>query len=148
MYIWRERNINVWLPLAHPLLGTWPATQACALTGNPTSEPLVRSSALNTLSHTSQGKATIFIWSHFFSLRFCLYALKPHIAVTGHLHLMLKRNLWNLHIFFRCLKAEHYRDTNDDICTDVKASLPAKGNWILRSLLRSYMTASIIQENS
>ena len=30
----RERNINVWLPLVHPLLGTWPAIQACALTGN------------------------------------------------------------------------------------------------------------------
>ena len=30
----RERNSNVWLPLVHPLLGTWPATQACALTGN------------------------------------------------------------------------------------------------------------------
>ena len=30
----RERNINVWLPLAFPLLGAWPATQACALTGN------------------------------------------------------------------------------------------------------------------
>ena len=28
-----ERNINVWLPLAQPLLGTWPATQACALLG-------------------------------------------------------------------------------------------------------------------
>ena len=27
----RERNIDVWLPLAHPPLGTWPATQACAL---------------------------------------------------------------------------------------------------------------------
>ena len=27
----RERNINVWLPLACPLLGTWPAAQACAL---------------------------------------------------------------------------------------------------------------------
>ena len=27
----RERNINVWLPLIHPLLGTWPATQARAL---------------------------------------------------------------------------------------------------------------------
>ena len=26
-----ERNINVWLPLTCPLLGTWPATQACAL---------------------------------------------------------------------------------------------------------------------
>ena len=30
----RKRNINVWLPLACSLLGTWPATQACALTGN------------------------------------------------------------------------------------------------------------------
>ena len=30
----RERNISVWLPLASPLLGTWPATQACAWTGN------------------------------------------------------------------------------------------------------------------
>ena len=27
----KERNINVWLPLAHPLLGTWLTTQACAL---------------------------------------------------------------------------------------------------------------------
>ena len=31
-----EWNINVCLPLAHPLLGTWPATQARALTGNHT----------------------------------------------------------------------------------------------------------------
>ena len=30
----RERNINVRLPLVLPLLGIWPATQACALTGN------------------------------------------------------------------------------------------------------------------
>ena len=30
----RKRNINVWLPLTHPQLGTWPTTQACALTGN------------------------------------------------------------------------------------------------------------------
>ena len=28
-----ERNINVLLPLVHLLLGTWPVTQACALTG-------------------------------------------------------------------------------------------------------------------
>ena len=27
----RERNINMWLPLMRPLLGTWSATQACAL---------------------------------------------------------------------------------------------------------------------
>ena len=38
-----ERNINVWLPLTCPLLGTWPTTQACALIGNWTSDPLVRS---------------------------------------------------------------------------------------------------------
>ena len=30
---------NVWLPLECPLLGTWPATQAGALTGNWTSDP-------------------------------------------------------------------------------------------------------------
>ena len=56
----RERNITVWLPLAHPLLGTWPATQACALTGNRTSDPLVHRSALNPLSHTSQSSEDIF----------------------------------------------------------------------------------------
>ena len=30
----RERNISVSLPLTRPPLGTWPVTQACALTGN------------------------------------------------------------------------------------------------------------------
>ena len=30
----KERNINMWLPLVCLLLGTWPATQACAQTGN------------------------------------------------------------------------------------------------------------------
>ena len=39
----RERNINVWLLLKWPPLGTWPATQACALTGNWTGNPLVHS---------------------------------------------------------------------------------------------------------
>ena len=50
----RERNISQ-LPLAHPLLGTWPTTQACALTGNQTSGLLVLKAALNPLSHNSQG---------------------------------------------------------------------------------------------
>ena len=54
----RERNINEWLPLARPLLGTWPATQACALTGNRTCSPSVCRLALNPLSHTSQGSAS------------------------------------------------------------------------------------------
>ena len=30
----RERNINVWLSLTCPPPGSWPTTQACALTGN------------------------------------------------------------------------------------------------------------------
>ena len=57
----RERNIHVWLPLAHPPRGgpTWPATQACALTGNRTSVPLVHRLMLNPLSHTSQGSETL-----------------------------------------------------------------------------------------
>ena len=33
----------MWLPLTRPQLGTWPATQACALTENQTSHPLVHS---------------------------------------------------------------------------------------------------------
>ena len=52
----RDRNINVWLLLERPLLGTWHTTQACAPMRNPTSNALVHRLALNPLSHTSQGK--------------------------------------------------------------------------------------------
>ena len=51
----RERNINMQLLLICPLPGTWPTTQACALTGNLTRDPFVLRLALNLLSHTSQG---------------------------------------------------------------------------------------------
>ena len=51
-----EGNINVRLPLMHTPQWTQPATQARALTGNGTSDPLVHSPALNPLSHTSQGR--------------------------------------------------------------------------------------------
>ena len=51
----RDRTINVWLPLERPALGTQPATQAGALTGDRHSNPLVCRVALNPLSHTSQG---------------------------------------------------------------------------------------------
>ena len=50
----RERNINVWLSLARPLLGTWPTTQAHALTGNQTSDSLVCRPMLNALGYTSK----------------------------------------------------------------------------------------------
>ena len=55
-----ERNISVWLPLTCPAVGTWPATQACAWTGNQTSDPLVHGPALKPLSHASQGCLTYF----------------------------------------------------------------------------------------
>ena len=50
-----ERNISVQLSLTWALLGTWPATQACALTRNQTDDPLVCRPMLNPLSHPSQG---------------------------------------------------------------------------------------------
>ena len=43
----RERNIDVWLPLVCLQLGTWPATQACALPGNRTCDPLIHRPAFN-----------------------------------------------------------------------------------------------------
>ena len=47
----RERNINAWLPLLHPLLGTWPATQVCTLTGNRTGELWLSMFLLRTSIH-------------------------------------------------------------------------------------------------
>ena len=62
----RESNINVGniyrLPLMHPQLGTWPATQACALTGNQTGDLMVHRLALSPLSQISQG--CILIYKH------------------------------------------------------------------------------------
>ena len=56
----RERNISVWLPLTCLSLGTWTASQACALTVNCTGDSVVRTPALNPLSHTSQGEFLLF----------------------------------------------------------------------------------------
>ena len=73
----RERNINVWLPLMCPLLGTWPATQACALTGNWASDPVVHRPALNPLSHTGQGHSFMFFTSLLFPLASHFYRCGP-----------------------------------------------------------------------
>ena len=50
----------MWLPLAHFQLGTWPATQARAPTGNWTSHLLVCKPVPHPLSHTSQGYTLFF----------------------------------------------------------------------------------------
>ena len=68
-----DRNIKVWLPLPCPLLGTWPATQACTLTGNQTGNPLVHRLALNPLSHTSKGLLLSYMnYLYVFILTICL----------------------------------------------------------------------------
>ena len=54
-----ERYIN-WLPLTCPQLGTWPATQACALTRNWTCDILVCRPVLSPLSHTGQSFHFVF----------------------------------------------------------------------------------------
>ena len=51
----REGNISVWLPHMHPLMGMWPETQACTLTGNRTSNSLISRPMLSPLSYASQG---------------------------------------------------------------------------------------------
>ena len=50
-----ERHMD-WWPLTSPQLGTWPATQACALARDQTSDLSVCRLALSPLNHTSQGK--------------------------------------------------------------------------------------------
>ena len=60
----RETSMCGCLSRPPPLLGTWAITQACALTGNRTSNPLVRRLTLNPLSHTSQGWSCVFIPLH------------------------------------------------------------------------------------
>ena len=61
-----ERNTDQ-LSFAHPQLGTWPTTQACALTRNQTSDLLVHRPALNPLSHTSQGN----LWHFNYGVPWC-----------------------------------------------------------------------------
>ena len=56
-------------------LGTWSATQACALTGNWTGDPLVCRPGLNTLNDTSLG-------SFFILKKICYYFLVVHLSVS------------------------------------------------------------------
>ena len=82
----RERNINVWLALTHPPLGTRPPSRACVLTGNQTSNPLVYRPMLNPLNHTSQGCFSFFKSSPedtFMHLR----GREKHGSVASHLEL-------------------------------------------------------------
>ena len=84
----RDRNISVWLPVSCSLLGTWSATQACALTGNQTSDLLIHRPALSPLSHTGQG-----------STFFC-----AHFSMAFKKNLMEKLSAFFLMVFFEEIK--------------------------------------------
>ena len=74
----------MWLPLSCPTLGTHPATQACTLTRNQTSDLLVGRLVLNPFSHTSQGSTKIFI-RHLklnMSKTELIFPLKPDLSVV------------------------------------------------------------------
>ena len=87
----REGETSMCGCLSHtPHWGTWPATQACALTGNRTSNPLVCRAALNLLSYNIQ------------SLFLTLYPVKisclpPHFEVLSTLGTRecLLHKVWN-----------------------------------------------------
>ena len=70
----REGIINVWLSLVRPLVGTWLATQACALTGNQSGDPLVCRPALSPVSHTSQSIEGILFYDFVF-VSLCVVSL-------------------------------------------------------------------------
>ena len=77
----------MWLPLQHPLLGTWPTTHTCALTGNRTGHTLVYRLVFHLLSHTSQGYAHFLIglfvfleWSYLSSVY--ILEMKPLSEVS------------------------------------------------------------------
>ena len=78
----------MWLSLAQPLQGTWPVTQAWALTGNQTGDPVVHRLALNPLSHTSQEAGVGYIFRNSFVLCYeveaaCLVVWPRPVGTAG-----------------------------------------------------------------
>ena len=114
-----QRYIN-WLPLTHPQLGTWPATQACALTGNQTHDLLVGRLVVSPLSHTSQSSFYFFLLHYFVPLQLSIMSVlvnlklycEPFIKAESSLDVKKKNpldhcylNLFKLHIIlnFPCV---------------------------------------------
>ena len=93
----RERNSNVWLPLTCPPLGTWPTTQACALTGNWTSNPLVRSPCLGKRELSSLSKVILVLGkarSHRAPNLGCRWAELPGWFDVSQKNLCMRRDAW------------------------------------------------------
>ena len=74
------------LTLTRPQPGIWPATQACALTGNQTGDLLVCGTMPNPLSHTSQGSLSLrpFLRSRFLQEAFLVSQTCPGMYFPFH----------------------------------------------------------------
>ena len=88
----RERNTNVWLPLAHPLLGTWSTTQACDLTGNQTGDPLLcsfHSIHWPTPVRAGKEKTLSLFFYYYLSIIFKSFYLLPAFSPSIYFQLLL-----------------------------------------------------------
>ena len=83
----------MWLPLVCPLLGTWPTTQTCALTGNQTSNTLVRRLLLNPEAHRPGRELFLFYYFSFLLPLFCFLKLEPHPHHPPNHHILIKQTV-------------------------------------------------------
>ena len=113
LFIFREgkrgRNINVWLPLVHPLLGIWPATQAWSLTGNPTGNPLVRRPALNPLSASRISQGWFMIFKKYLKVSVDFFGNHAGLNISTSLCLFLYHHCnHSKRFFFTIIKIEEF----------------------------------------
>ena len=85
-----------------PLLGAWPETRACALTGNRTCDRLIRRPVLNPLSHPSQGR----YWNIFNG---CLLFIL--LCICAFIYQSLYYRILELSLFDRLRWDEHVQES-------------------------------------
>ena len=129
------------LPFACPLLGTWPATQACALTGNQTGDPLICIPVLNPLNHTNQGSFTLFLKTapnhHSRQFRNSFPTGKASLSVSP------PTTFWRSIYFSLCLISlspnqpyqvlccSHYNHKQVWLPASMKGRCECKGKWVI-----------------
>ena len=98
----RERKL-----LMLPQQGTWPTTQACALTGNGTGDPSICRPAVNPLSHTGQGRMCTT-----YSIICILLTPSHKSSSTKDFKQCSKRNHWKLKACLHMKTMKHWRVYN------------------------------------
>ena len=101
----RERNINIWLPLTSLQTETRPLTQACALTGNWTSDPLVYRLAL--IHWATKARRPIMSYTNFLKgIQIILMMIHtPELDEVNFPSSNLGERIWFLSVIFKNTKA-------------------------------------------